>query len=187
MDNWLKDVTLVILGWTLGLFTLPLTTDASSKEKTLNSLYELKRMLERLSTHMRSSARSENRYYELLVEIKPLIERLDVERMGLMFPSYILNDLITQSLQLFRQFDPYHENCAFHTTQTSVNLMMIWGEVHTHSPNFKKIAKIQGFIGKSFPNRFIEWLSSSVKRIWIRKNLNGDSLINESSLNDFRQ
>jgi hypothetical protein len=181
MDSWLKDVTLVLLGWTLGLFTLPLATDANSKEKTLYTLYEFKRILERLSNHMRSPARSENRYYELLMEIKPLLERLDVERMGLIFPSYMLNDLITQSLTIFRQFDPYHENCAFHTTQTSVNLMMIWGGVHTHSPDFRIIAKIQGFIGKSFPNRFIEWLSSFVKRIWSRKNLNEEAFIKQSS------
>jgi len=78
MESWQKDTALIVVGWILGLFTLPIAKDIEVKEKCLNSLYEIKRLLEKLSRHMRSPTRSENGYYALLMEIKPVIERLDV-------------------------------------------------------------------------------------------------------------
>jgi hypothetical protein len=112
------------LGWILGLFTLP------------------------ISKQMRSLSRTEQRYAALLMEINPVIERLDVEKSGLLLSSHLLNDLIAKSLILFRKFDPEHENSAYYPTQTSVMLIMIWGGTDTHNPDFDKIGKIQNYFKK---------------------------------------
>ena len=100
-------------------FYLTISKDMEVKEKCLNSLYELKRLLEKLSKQMRSSSRTEQRYTALLMEINPVIERLDIEKSGLLLSSHLLNDLIAKSLILFRKFDPEHENPAYHPPQTS--------------------------------------------------------------------
>ncbi len=183
MASWQKDVIMIVVGWTLGLFTLPISKDMEVKEKCLNSLYELKRLLEKLSKQMRSPSRTEQRYTALLMEINPVIERLDVEKSGLLLSSYLLNDLIAKSLILFRKFDPEHENPAYHPTQTSVMLIMTWGGTDTHNPDFDKIGKIQKFIRKPFPTRLIEWLfslfSQGLAKIF-RKPQNEPSLQNSS-------
>jgi hypothetical protein len=166
MDAWQKDVIMIAVGWTLGLFTLPISKDMEVKEKCLNSLYELKRLLEKLSKQMRSPSRTEQGYTALLMEIKPVIEKLDVEKSGLLFPSYLLDDLIVKSLVLFRKFDPEHENCAYHPTQTSVMLVMAWGGSDIQNSHFDRIEKIQKFIRKPFPVRLVEWLFSLFRRSW---------------------
>lgn len=120
--SWLYGV---ILGWALGLFTLPIAKDSDSKGKCLNRLYELKRLLEKLSKNMRSPTRSEARYYEYLMETKLLLENLDIQSSELIFKPYDLNKLLSQSFVIFQQFDPEHENPAYHTTQTAVRVMMI--------------------------------------------------------------
>jgi len=168
MGAWQKDVILIAVGWVLGLFTLPISKDMEVKERCLHSLYELKRLLEKLSKQMRSPSRTEQGYTALLMEIKPVIEKLDVEKSGLLFPSHLLDDLITKSLILFRKFDPEHENCAYHPTQTSVMLVMAWGGTDTHNPDFDKIGKIQKFIRKPFPTRLIEWLFSLFSKGWTK-------------------
>lgn len=166
MVAWQKDVLMIAVGWTLGLFTLPISKNMEVKEKCLNSLYELKRLLEKLSKQMRSPSRTEQGYTVLLMEIKPVIEKLDVEKSGLLFPSYLLDDLIAKSLVLFRKFDPEHENCAYHPTQTSVMLVMTWGGSDIQNSHFDRIEKIQKFIRKPFPVRLAEWLFSFFRNSW---------------------
>ncbi len=164
--SWLYGV---ILGWVLGLFTLPLAKDAEAKEKCLNKLYDLKRSLEKLSKNMRSPTRSEQRYYEYLMEAKLLIESLDVNRMGMAFSSYDLKDLITQSSLVFRKLDPDHQNPAFHVPQTAVRLIMIWNGSQPISRDFEPIEKIQRFIGRTLPGRFFSCLGSFIQRLFSRK------------------
>ena len=160
MAPWYKDLILIFFGWILGLFALPFSKDMEVKEKCLNSLNELEKLFETLSKQMLSPSRTEQRHTALLMEIKPVIKRLNVEKSGLLLSSCLLNDLIAQSLLLFRKFDPEHENCAYHPTQTSVMLISTWGGTDAHNPNFGKIEKIQRFISKPLPKRLIEWFFS---------------------------
>ena len=168
MAAWQKDVIMIAVGWTLGLFTLPISKDMEVKEKCLNSLYELKRLLEKFSKQMRSPSRTEQGYTAFLMEIKPVIEKLDVEKSGLLFSSHLLDDLIAKSLVLFRKFDPEHENCAYHPTQTSVMFVMTWGGTDAQNPHFDRIEKIQKFIRKPFPIRSVEWLFSLFSQGWAK-------------------
>jgi hypothetical protein len=166
MVAWQKDVILITVGWILGLFTLPISKDMEVKERCLNSLYELKRLLEKLSKQMRSPSRTEQGYTALLMEIKPVIEKLDVEKSELLFSSHLLDDLIAKSLVFFRKFDPEHENCVYHPTQTSVMVVMTWGGIDPQNSHFDRIEKIQKFIRKPFPVRLVEWLFSLFRRSW---------------------
>jgi hypothetical protein len=108
--EWVKDVIMVCVGWILGLFTLPLAKDAEAREKCLHSLYELKRLLRGLSKYSGFPSKTDNGYYERLSNIRFVIEKLDVERTGLAFPCYKLNNLIANSLDIFNKLDPDHDN-----------------------------------------------------------------------------
>ncbi len=164
--SWLYGV---ILGWVLGLFTLPISKDTEAREKCLNKLYDLKRLLEKLSKNMHSPTRSEQRYYEYLTEAKLLIENLDVTSMGLIFSSRELKNLISQSLPIFRNLDPDHQNPAFHVPQTAVRIMMVWNGSKPISRDFEPIEEIQRFIGRTFLGRFFGWLGSFIKQLFSRK------------------
>jgi len=172
-ESWLKDVTLVVLGWALGLFTLPIIKDGDAKENCLNKLNELKRVLENLSKNMNSPARSEQRYHEYLMQAKVLIEDLNIDHMALLFSSHDLKGLISQSLTIFSKLDPDHQNPAFHVTQTAVGIAMIWNGSKPVSRDFEAIEKIQHFIGRTFLSRFFGCLSSFIKRLFTPKTNSG--------------
>lgn len=171
---WLKDMALVVLGWALGLFTLPIVKDGDAKEKCLNKLNELKRVLENLAKNIKSPARSEQRYYEYLMQAKILIEDLNIDRMALLFSPYELKDLISQSLTIFNTLDPGHQNPAFHVTQTAVRIAMIWNGSKPISRDFEPIEKIQQFIGRTFLGRFFGCLGSLIKRSFSPKKNSGE-------------
>jgi hypothetical protein len=158
--DWLKDAFLVCIGWLLGLFTLPIAKDVETREKCLNSLYELKRLLEGLSKYTGYQSRNENGFYERLMQIKAVLERLDVEKTGLAFPCYMLNDLLAESFSIFKNLDPEHENLAFHIPQTVVALIHAWDDKNVYHPNFDNIGLIQKVISQSLPRRCISWLYS---------------------------
>ena len=159
----INDIAMVVTGWVLGLFTLPITKDSEVKEKCLTSLTEIKRLLEELSKSMCSPTRSEERYYELLIKIKPVMERLNIEKTGLLFPSYSLNDLLQHALNIYKKLNPEHEHPALYITFSAVRLMTSWAK-DTHEPNFDELEKIQKFISKTFLKRSLEWLYSLIKR-----------------------
>ena len=165
MDSCQQDAAMVLLGWVLGIGTLPIAKDSDAKEKCLYRLYEIKRLCEDLSEHMHSPARSVNGYNKLLAEIRPNIEKLNIEKTGLVFPCYMLNDLIVESLVIFRAFDPHHENLAFDSTSTAVNLMMLWGGDFTHRPDFKKVEDIQNFICGSILTRCLKWYFINISKM----------------------
>jgi hypothetical protein len=165
--DFLQKITLVVLGWILGLFTLPLSRDFEVKDECLIILNNMRAGLEKLSNHMHRS-RSENHYCEILNEIKPVIESLNVKKSGLMFPSYLLNDLVSDSLAIIRNFDPESENRLYSPTNTATRLIMVWGDINTHPVKLDKIEEIQKFISSSFPSRFMKWFGSVVLRIWLR-------------------
>lgn len=157
--EWVKDIAMVGIGWLLGLFTLPIAKDLESKEKCLQSLYELKRLLWELSKYTNFPSRSDNGYYEKLIKIKSIIEKIDVEKTALAFPCYQLNDLIEKSLDIFKQLDPEHENSAFHISQSVVALIHAWDN-DIYRPTFEKISKIQKYISQPFLGRFCAWIYS---------------------------
>ena len=167
-SSLIKDVSLILLGWVLGLFTLPFARDSEAKEKCLNKLNDLKRVLESLAKHMKNS-RSEQQYYGHLIQAKTLFEDLNVNRTGLLFCPRDLTAMLAESLSIMRQLDPSHQNFAYHPNQTAVRIAMLWNGDQPISRDFGSIDEIQRLIGRTFPGRFSGWVSSFTKRAFSRK------------------
>ncbi|WP_148258913.1 hypothetical protein [Simkania negevensis] len=154
-SDLVKDVSLVLLGWVLGLFTLPLSKDGEAREKCLNKLNELKRALEDLPKHMKNRT-SEQQCYDHLKQAKTLFEDLNICQTGLLFRPPNLTHLLTESLALMRKMDPSNENRAFHITQTAVQITMLWNNNKHISQEFPLLEEIQQSISKHFLGRIVD-------------------------------
>lgn len=161
-SDLIKDVSLVLFGWVLGLFTLPLSKDGEAREKCLNKLNELKRVLEDLAKHMRNRI-SEQQYYDHLKQAKSLFEDLNICQTGLLFRPRNLTPLLTESLAIMRKMDPSNENPAFHITQTAVRVTMLWNDDKHISQDFPLLEEIQQSISKHFFGRAVDSCRSCIK------------------------
>jgi hypothetical protein len=152
----LKEASLVVLGWILGLFTLPLSTDAVAKAKCLNKLNELRRVLERLAKRNFP----EQVYYDLIMEAKNLFEDINIDLVGLLFCPPNLKQLLADSLTLVRKMDSRHENYEHRVPQTTVRVLMLWNGKRPITSYFESLEKIQQSISGSLLRRTIDVLYS---------------------------
>lgn len=154
--TWMNDLTFVILGWFLKSF---IKRDSKSKEKCLHRLYELKRLLFKLN---KSKDFSDQDRFSLLMEIKLVLENLDVECEGLVLHSYELRHLLSQSLHVFKKYDHNEELPHYDTEGCAEEIMHVWDSGTDGTHTFESLTRIRNFIRKWFPARIVVWFLDSL-------------------------
>ena len=159
-----KDILLVLLGWSLSTLSDLKNRDAVSKEKCLQSLCDLKKQLEKSLKLARSPFKTEGGYDECLREMEISVRRLNIERIGLAIPLYSLNQRLFESLIVFEEYDPQHDNVAYHPTHTLVRFQFIWGSSGPSKIRLDKIGKIQQLLSFGFSRRLMIWMCWPLNR-----------------------
>ena len=168
----------VIVGFVPSLLILAMTSDAKARAECLITTYNIKNLLTALDNNLIG----DDTKHTLISSIKNVLEKLAVEKGGLLFSYDPMNRLISKSLSLIRQMDNDNDNLAFHTKQTGNSLLMLFDEKHSIQSEFSKFDICQKFLSKSFPARFFIWIGylptrlknsfRNTKICLVKKNLN---------------
>lgn len=140
------------------LLILIKTNDEKARIECLNSTYELGNEFERLSRIQRKTARTPDEDHNCLINIKNILQKLSVQKTGLIFSFYLMDKQVEESLRRIRRMDTTDENPHYHIPQTGTCVLLNWGKSERMRPEFKQLKEIQRFLQRSFPTRFCCWL-----------------------------
>jgi hypothetical protein len=151
------DVGAIFLGWALSQVSDLKNRDMVAKEKCLQSLSELEGLFTRRRNLASGGGGSLPKYHELLGEIEKVTKRLRIERLGLMISSYQLNHCLLQSMDILDQYDPQHENLAYHPAQTLVRVKMAWSNGFGRRIENGKLDSVQEELVIGLCGRILKW------------------------------
>lgn len=154
------------------LLILIMTNDEKARAECLNSTYELENEFERLSRVQRNTARTERDDYDCLINIKNILQKISVQKTSLIFSYYPMDKQVEESLSRIRRMDTTDENPHYHIVQTGTCILLNWGKSERVRPEFERLKKIQWFLQRSFPLRFICWsfyLPVRLKEVVLKK------------------
>jgi hypothetical protein len=153
----MSDVGLVFLGWALAQVSDVKNRDMVARERCLQSLSELEGLFTRARNLASGGGATLPKYHELLGEIEKVIKRLRIERLGLIIFSYQLNHCLSESMDILDQYDPQHENLAYHPTQTLVRVQMAWSISIGRRIEHGKLDSIQQELVRGLYGRILKW------------------------------
>ena len=151
-----NEIWLIFLGWLLANLSELKNRDAVAKERCLQSLYDLEELLTKSRSVASNGNGSEPKYHDCLLEIKKLVRRINIEKIGLLIPSYSLERCLEESLVAFREYNPQHDNTAYHPTHTLVRVQFCWGSLGRRI-EFDALDKIQQELSAGFYRRMVKW------------------------------
>lgn len=140
------------------LLILSMSNDAKAKEECLYSVYELRNEFEKLARVQRNTARTEKEDYDCLMNIRNILQKINVQKTSLTFSYYPMDCQIEKCLSRIRRMDTTDQNLHYHIVQTGTCVLLDWGKTERTRPEFERLKNIEWFLQRSFPMRFMLWM-----------------------------
>lgn len=144
-------------GFVPSLLILSMTNDEKARLECLYSSYELENEFEKLARVQRNTARTEEKDYECLMNIKNILQKINVQKTSLIFSYYPMDKQIEESLIQIRQMDTTSANLQYPIARTGTCVLLKWGKSERIPPEFERLKAIQWFLQRSFLVRFTVW------------------------------
>lgn len=135
--------------------------DDTAVEKCLPIICNLQNGLEKLDQHMRNLSRHPDSDFKKLLELKPIIEELNLHKRKLLFKPPALSKGVRESLALFSRLNnPGPANTPHFI---AAELKLTWGFPIGLPYEARILKELQRFLEKSFFCRWIQCI-----RLWAR-------------------